>query len=120
MSSEALLLLLFSICSLILMAGTVTVSWKSLATVKEMSRAATETLERQTERLAALAEQQSQLLASKTSRDFEAIRDKVHPPQDPFADAATYYTGEAKQAENERLTGTLNDDELTALEGVGY
>lgn len=119
MSSEALLVLLSLISSLLLATVLVWMTSRFLRTLRQMSQEQLAMQERQTASLAALAEQQSQLLASRTSRDFDEIRRAANPPEDPFANSATYYTGEAKQTEDERLTGVLNDDELTAIEGAG-
>ena len=59
------------------------------------------------------------LLASKDVRAFEQLQAATNPPSPAYSPPDRYYTGDQRQVEDARLKGTLNDDELTAIYGLG-
>jgi hypothetical protein len=70
--------------------------------------------------LVSLQERSLLLLASENAQDFERLDAVVNPPRSSYSESDTYYTGDAKQVEDERLKGLLNDDELTGVYGAGF
>lgn len=59
------------------------------------------------------------LLASRDVQAFEQLQAATNPPSPAYSPPDRYYTGDAQQVEDERLKGTLNDDDLTAIYGFG-
>lgn len=60
------------------------------------------------------------LLASEDVQAFERLDAVVNPPSSSYSSSDRYYTGDARQVEDEGLKGILNDDELTGVYGAGF